>query len=99
MINILGIAKLLVTLEENRTRRFRHVMRMSEERLPKMALKIKLKGEKPVGRPRMRWEDQVKRDVERRGKPWQGRKAGKTKKNIGCYLKLEPTMWDTRQDE
>ena len=46
-------------------------MRMGEERLPKMALKIKLKGKKPVGRPRTRQDDRVKRDIERRGKPWQ----------------------------
>ena len=46
-------------------------MRMGEERLPKMALKIKLKGKKMMRRPRTRWEDQVKRDVERRGKPWE----------------------------
>ena len=59
------------TLEENRIRWFGHVMRMGEERLPKMILKIKLKGKKAVGRPRMKWEDQVKRNVERRGKPWQ----------------------------
>ena len=68
IINISGIAKLKDTLEKNRIRWFGHIMRMGEERLPKIALKMKLKGKKPVGRPRIRREDQVKRDVGRREK-------------------------------
>jgi hypothetical protein len=43
---------------------------MADERLPKKVLKMKLSGRRPRGRPRTRWMDQVKRDMEKRGKKW-----------------------------
>jgi hypothetical protein len=33
-------------------------------------LEMKLRGRQPRGRPRARWMDQVKRDMEKRGKKW-----------------------------
>jgi len=32
---------------------------MSQERLPKQVLLAKVKGKRPVGRPRTRWEDYI----------------------------------------
>ena len=65
----MGIAKLQDTLEENKIRWFGHVMRIGKERLPKMAIKRKIRKKKPVGIPGTMWEDQVKRYVEKLGRP------------------------------
>jgi hypothetical protein len=43
---------------------------MTDERIPKRTLEMKLRGRRPRGRPRTRWRDQVMRDVEKRGKKW-----------------------------
>jgi hypothetical protein len=43
---------------------------MADERIPKKMLEMKLRGRRPRGRPRARWMDQVKRDMEKRGKKW-----------------------------
>jgi len=45
-------------------------MRMADERIPKKMLEMKLRGRRPRGRPRTRWMDQVKREMEKRGKKW-----------------------------
>ena len=42
-----------------------HVERMADDRLPKRAAELREQGRRR-GRPRLRWEDCVKRDVERR---------------------------------
>ena len=44
-----------------------HVQRMSEDRLSKRALKAKEGGRRRRGRPKLRWKDCVKRDLERAG--------------------------------
>jgi hypothetical protein len=41
-------------------------MHMADERIPKKMLEMKLRGR----RPRARWMDQVKRDMEKRRKKW-----------------------------
>jgi hypothetical protein len=43
---------------------------LADERIPKKMLEMKSRGRKPRGRPRTRWMDQVKRDMENRGKTW-----------------------------
>ena len=40
-----------------------HVERMADERLPKRAAELRKPGRRRRGRPRLRWEDCVKRDV------------------------------------
>ena len=42
-----------------------HVERMADDRLPKRAAELREEGRKRRGRPRLRWEDCVKRDVGR----------------------------------
>ena len=44
-----------------------HVQRMSEDRLSKRALKAEEDGRRRRGRPKLRWKDSVKRDLERAG--------------------------------
>ncbi|KAG8256773.1 hypothetical protein J6590_062328 [Homalodisca vitripennis] len=41
--------------------------RMGDNRMPRIALEKEEGGRRPRGRPRGRWEDQVWKDIERRG--------------------------------
>ena len=45
-----------------------HVEMMADDRLPKTAAKLREQGWRRRGRPRLRWEDCVKRDVRKAGK-------------------------------
>ena len=42
-----------------------HVERMADDRLPKRAAELRQQGRRRRGRPRLRWEDCVKRDVKK----------------------------------
>ena len=42
-------------------------MRMEEERIPKKVLHTKMEGKQPRERPRTRWKDQIRKDIELRG--------------------------------
>ena len=44
-----------------------HVERMADDRLPKRAAEVREQGRRRRGRPRLRWEDCVKRDVRKAG--------------------------------
>ena len=44
-----------------------HVERMVDDRLPKRAAELREQGRRRRGRPRLRWEDCVKRDVRKAG--------------------------------
>ena len=43
------------------------VERMADDRLPKIAAELRKEGRRRRGRPRLRWEDCVKRDVKKAG--------------------------------
>ena len=45
----------------------RHVERMADDRLPKRAVELREEGRRRQVRPRLRWEDCVKRDVRKAG--------------------------------
>ena len=53
-----------------------HVERMADDRLPKRAAELREQGRMRRGRPMMRWEDCVKRDVRKAGeeKDWKKKK-------------------------
>jgi hypothetical protein len=57
-------------MERKRLKLYGHVIRIADERIPKNMLEMKLRGRRPRGRPRTRWMDQVKREMEKRGKKW-----------------------------
>ena len=44
-----------------------HVERMGDDRLPKKAAELREQGRRRRGRPMLRWEDCVKRDVRKLG--------------------------------
>ena len=44
-----------------------HVERMADDRLLKRAAELREEGRRRLGRPRLRWEDCVKRDVKKTG--------------------------------
>ena len=44
-----------------------YVERMADDRLPKRATELREEGSRGRGRPRLRWEDSVKRDVRKAG--------------------------------
>ena len=52
-----------------------HVERMADERLPKRATELREQGRRRRGRPMLRWEDCVKRDVRKAGEEgdWKNR--------------------------
>jgi hypothetical protein len=50
------------TIRLNRFRWFGHVQRMEEHRIPKRVLYMNLEGTRLRGRPRSRWQDEIRED-------------------------------------
>ena len=44
-----------------------HVERMTDDRLPKRGAELREQGRRRLGRPILRWEDCIKRDVRKTG--------------------------------
>ena len=85
-----------------------HVERMADERLPKRAAELREQDRRRRGRPRLRWEDGVKRDLKNTGE------EGDWKKKTGdrggwrriadeavksCRQHLTPDKWKKRKRE
>ena len=63
-----GVLKILTErLVRSRLQWVGHVERMADERLPKRVAELCEEGRRRRGRPRLRWEDFVKRDVKKAG--------------------------------
>ena len=60
----LGIDDINENVREIRMRWYGHLMRMEEESPVKKVMKAEVKGRRPRGRPRKRWKDNVKQDME-----------------------------------
>ena len=63
-------------IEKSRLGRFGHVMQMGEKRIPKKMLHTKMERKRLRGRPRTRLINQIRKDLEIRGKI--GKKYKKT---------------------
>jgi len=61
------------TIRLNRLCWFGHVQRMEENRIPKRVLYINLEAISLTGRPRNRWQDEVREDALVGGKGWKER--------------------------
>jgi hypothetical protein len=59
------------TIRLHRLRWFGHVLRMEENRIPKRVLYMNLESTRPRGRPRNRWQDEVREDGRIVGEEWQ----------------------------
>ena len=65
-----GIPSIYTLLRQRRLRWIGHVHRMDEGRIPKQLLYGELaQGKRPVGRPKLRFKDVVKRDMQAIGLP------------------------------
>ena len=63
----LCIDSILALVEKGQLRWYGHVKRMADHRYPKRFLEMIPDGRRPVGRPRMRWIDNIRSSVEKRG--------------------------------
>jgi len=61
-MQVLKKPTIIDTIRLNRLRWFGHVQRMEENRIPKMILYMNLVTTRPRGRPRNRWQDEVRED-------------------------------------
>ena len=68
---------------------FGHVMQMGEDKIPKKILHTKLEGKRPRGNPKIRWIDQIRKDIE-----YERRKLGSTtkKQEVGEERQLEISL-------
>jgi hypothetical protein len=65
-------------IKVRRLERLGHVIRMEDTRLPKMLFNAKPEGRRGVGRPRLRWSDDVEADIKALGiKRWRIRAQGR----------------------
>ena len=63
-------ATVLETIRLNRLRWFGHVQRMEENRIPQKVLSMNLETTRLRGRPRNRWQDEVRKDGRLVGGIW-----------------------------
>ena len=66
----LGVESLHYKIGRDRLRWYGHLRRMNPDRVPRREFERARKRESRRGRPRAKWEDQVKWDVEERGEEW-----------------------------
>ena len=65
-----GVSPVRERIQKRRLMWFGHVVRMGEERLPKKAGKLQREGKRPRGRPKTRWSDAVRRDLQKMNITW-----------------------------
>ena len=63
----LGVDNILELIEKGQLRWYGHVKRMGESRYPKQYLEWRPHGKRPVGRPRIRWKDNIEKAIQKRG--------------------------------
>jgi hypothetical protein len=97
---VCGIPSLAALLRNNRLRWLGHVARMEEGRLPQVALfsSLHFVFKRPCGRPRMRWEDCLKKDLEvlLGACDWKPRKGVSSRVKEWVYLSQLRGPWRAR---
>ena len=63
-----GVGSIIEDIERSKLRWYGHVMRMSDDGLPKKYLTWVPEGSRPTGRPRKRWIDGIKAGMSRRSR-------------------------------
>ena len=72
----------------SRLRWFGHVMQTRDERIPKKILHTQMEGKRPTGSSRIRWIDQIRKDMEIRGENWEEIQDNRKWKNRGGWIFL-----------
>jgi hypothetical protein len=62
------LSNIVRVVKSRRMRLVRHVARIGEERGVHRVLVGKHQGKRPIGRPRRRWEDSIKMDIQEVGR-------------------------------
>ena len=62
---------ILQKIQKSRLKWFGHVNRMSANKTARREYVREIRGRRPVGRPRKKWTDLVKEDVQERGQNWE----------------------------
>ena len=105
---IIGQRSLTERLVRSRLQWAGHVERMADDRLPKRAEELREQGKRRRVRPRLRWEDCVKRDVKKTGEEgdWKkktgdrgGWKRLADRRRKGCRQHLTPDKGKKRKRE
>ena len=65
------VEKLQSKIERSRLKWYGHVKRMDRSRLPHQMLHKSFNKSRNIGRPRRRFEDMIRNDVEKRGGNWE----------------------------
>jgi hypothetical protein len=82
----LQVEPLQERIERTQLRWFGHVCRMDDQRYPKQAFEARPEGRKKTGRPRVKWEENVRRGLQERGVDW--RQARKTAMDRSAWRSL-----------
>ena len=61
--NLVGVEPITTVIRNGRLRWHGHVMRKSDEDWVKKCMELKVKGRRPVGRPRRTWLESVEADM------------------------------------
>ena len=79
-----GSIPLSKTMVRERLRWLGHALRMNDDRLPKIFLFGELsRAKRKKARPRLGWEDVIKKDLKEMGVSWEGVKRGALNR-LGC---------------
>jgi hypothetical protein len=60
----LGVAPIVAKMQEGRLRWYGHVVRSEEHSVVKTAMRLDVEGRRPRGRPKKRWMDRIKEDMQ-----------------------------------
>ena len=63
----LGMEDIILVLQQNRLRRYGHVLRKDDDDWVKKCMEYEVMGSRPRGRPKSTWLEVVQRDCEVRG--------------------------------
>lgn len=66
----LGVTDINKKMETNQLRWLGHLLRMPESRYAKMGWKLKMEGKRNRGRPRIKWEREMRKRLEEKGVSW-----------------------------
>ena len=67
LYNLYQSPDIISSIKISRLRWAGHVKRMADSEIPKKILEYKVEGRRRVGRPRLRWEDCITRDIKKLG--------------------------------